>query len=414
MATDTRLSRQSLVVARKELLELLRDRRTLISTILIPVLAMPLLLGGMAWMARNQISRLQESTVDMVLRGSEHAAGLEQVVQSIERLAPVADPDPALPVDSLLLGQGIPLVIEFQPGLPGAFERLEEEQDEAEEVPSVVIHYKSTDDEAQLALDELTRTLTDHRAEQVSEWLRVRGIRPDAVRPWTVLRSDRAPEEQRRAEMLARFLPYMILLLVVQSLTYPAMELTAGEKERHTIETLLVNPVSRSSLALGKFMAIAAMGVGSALITLGSQLGFVMLLADRMGLREQIRIELDPAAAALTLVFLLPFTFFFAGLMLVVCLHARSMKEAQSYVAPMIMLVIFPSMMSLIPGLELDWKGALIPVYNMTLVMRDVLMQDGAGTGTMALVFLANTVYAGLALAAASWMFRREGVIFRS
>ena len=400
------------LVAAKEILELLRDRRTLISTILVPVLAMPLLIGGMVLVARNQINKLQTETIPLVVRQLESAPGVASLLEQTPRLEQTPDPDPALPADSLIARGLATLVLECDSSLATAFVELR--QSGAQDVPAVHLYYNSTKDEAQLAARELVAGLEHLRSGQLSGWLAEEGISERALEPWVIRQYDVATEERRKSEMIARFLPYLILVLVVQSLAYPAMELTAGEKERHTIETLLVNPVSRVDLVLGKFTAISALGMGSAVVTLGSQLGFLMYLNSRIDLIGQASFSLSPFAALVALLFLLPFTLFFAALMLMVSLYARSMKEAQSYVAPMMMLVIFPSMMSMIPGLELNWATALVPVYNVTLMLKQVLVQNWAMLPTMGLVFLANAVYAVIAIGVAVHLFSRESIIFRS
>ena len=400
------------LVAAKEILELLRDRRTLISTILVPVLAMPLLIGGMVLVARNQINKLQTETIPLVVRQLESAPGVASLLEQTPRLEQTPDPDPALPADSLIARGLATLVLECDSSLATAFVELR--QSGAQDAPAVHLYYNSTKDEAQLAARELVAGLERLRSGQLSGWLAEEGISERALEPWVIRQYDVATEERRKSEMIARFLPYLILVLVVQSLAYPAMELTAGEKERHTIETLLVNPVSRVDLVLGKFTAISALGMGSAVVTLGSQLGFLMYLNSRIDLIGQASFSLSPFAALVALLFLLPFTLFFAALMLMVSLYARSMKEAQSYVAPMMMLVIFPSMMSMIPGLELNWATALVPVYNVTLMLKQVLVQNWAMLPTMGLVFLANAVYAVIAIGVAVHLFSRESIIFRS
>ncbi|MCB9472402.1 MAG: ABC transporter permease [Candidatus Delongbacteria bacterium] len=400
------------LVAAKEILELLRDRRTLISTILVPVLAMPLLIGGMVLVARNQINKLQTETIPLVVRQLESAPGVASLLEQTPRLEQTPDPDPALPADSLIARGLATLVLECDSSLATAFVELR--QSGAQDAPAVHLYYNSTKDEAQLAARELVAGLEHLRSGQLSGWLAEEGISERALEPWVIRQYDVATEERRKSEMIARFLPYLILVLVVQSLAYPAMELTAGEKERHTIETLLVNPVSRVDLVLGKFTAISALGMGSAVVTLGSQLGFLMYLNSRIDLIGQASFSLSPFAALVALLFLLPFTLFFAALMLMVSLYARSMKEAQSYVAPMMMLVIFPSMMSMIPGLELNWATALVPVYNVTLMLKQVLVQNWAMLPTMGLVFLANAVYAVIAIGVAVHLFSRESIIFRS
>jgi len=194
---------------------------------------------------------------------------------------------------------------------------------------------------------------------------------------------------------------------------YPAMDLTAGEKERSTIETLLVNPVSRLDIVLGKYIATSVMALGSALFTLVSQLVFFRWLSGNL-VEGMISLRIEPSAALAGLLLLLPVALMFAAVLLAISIFARSMKEAQSYVGPLMMLVIFPSMVSLIPGLKLSWATAFIPVFNVTLVMKSALLQDYSQVAMMAAVFLINAFYAVLALLAALRIFQREQVIFRS
>ena len=401
------------VVAAKELRDLMRDRRTIISMVVIPVLAIPLLLMGVSWLTSRSIEKLESQSAGVVVRGHDQDAGLLDELQSdSSRFVYQLDANPALPTDSLLARENVAVVLEFGPGLGRALERIASPQS-AEPAPVIMLYYDSTDDEAKMAGGDLMERLTALRARRLEGWLKERGLRPDLTAPWEVRHVETAPPTRQAAEMLARFLPYLILILCIQGAMYPAMDLTAGEKERSTIETLLVNPVSRLDVVLGKYLATSAMALGSAVFTLGGQYAFFRTLAHRI-MPGGLPFSVDPAALGLGLLLLLPVALTFAAVLLAVCLHARSMKEAQSYLGPMMMVVIFPSMASMIPGLKLSLALAFVPVFNVTLLMRDAFMQDYSRLGMMGLVFVINLGYAALALWAAVRMFQREEVIFRS
>jgi sodium transport system permease protein len=398
------------IVAAKELRDLIRDRRTIISMILIPILSFPLLMSGVVWMASRSLEKMRSVQVEVAVRGESAFGLLDSLQAQGGRFAFHADMRPELPVDSALAGADI--VLEFGPGLGQALERLDDPADPAG-APAVRLHFDSTDDDANMAGRELLQNLTALREGRLRHWLGERSLRPDLSTPWLVEHVETAPPKRQAAEMVARFLPYLILILCIQGAMYPAMDLTAGEKERSTIETLLVNPVSRLDVVLGKYVATSAMALGSALFTLGGQYAYLRLAAGRL-MEGGLPIHLEPAALGLGLLLLLPVALLFSALMLAVCVYARSMKEAQSYMGPLLMVVIFPSMASMIPGLELNLGLAFVPVFNVTLLMRDVLMQDFSQAGMMAAVCAINLGYAALSLWAAVKMFQREEIIFRS
>ncbi|MFA7329948.1 MAG: ABC transporter permease [Candidatus Delongbacteria bacterium] len=401
------------VVAAKELRDLFRDRRTIVSMILIPILSFPLLMSGVVWMTSKSMEKLKSAETGVMVRGESPALGLLDSLKAQDgRFVYLEDADPALPVDSLLAREGVDMVLEFGPGLAQALERLSRPADSSA-TPALRLYFDSTDDEAKLAGEELLAGLTTLREAHLQGWLRRQQLRPDLGTPWSIQHVETAPPKRQAAELIARFLPYLILILCIQGAMYPAMDLTAGEKERSTIETLLVNPVSRLDVVLGKYIATSVMALGSAIFTLGGQYAYFRFAADRL-LRGGLPLHIEPSALGLGLLLLLPVALTFAAVMLAVCLHARSMKEAQSYMGPLLMLVIFPSMASMIPGLKLNLALAFVPVFNVTLLIRDALLQDYSQLGLMAAVFAINLGYAGLALWAAVRMFQREEVIFRS
>ncbi len=421
------------VVAGKEMVDLLRDRRTIISMVVIPVVAIPLLIAGISWFSISSMEKLQEKRSPVALLGAEYAGEQLELLRGAESIALREDLAGGRPADSLVFADGVKLVVEFGPRLPLAFEGLERGEahpagagaateegvaedldgDEAGDGPAVNLYYDSTDDEARVATEKVVALLVSYREQRVRDWLSERGIEARIVKPWTVERRDIAPPKRKAADFVARFLPYLILILCLQGAMYPAMDLTAGEKERSTIETLLVNPVSRLDIVLGKYIATSVMALGSALFTLVSQLVFFRWLSGNL-VEGMISLRIEPSAALAGLLLLLPVALMFAAVLLAISIFARSMKEAQSYVGPLMMLVIFPSMVSLIPGLKLSWATAFIPVFNVTLVMKSALLQDYSQVAMMAAVFLINAFYAVLALLAALRIFQREQVIFRS
>jgi sodium transport system permease protein len=398
------------IIMAKELQDLFRDRRTIISMILIPIVAIPLLIMGMVWLSTTSIEKMRDKEMDVAIIGEMHALELSQELRKIEGLhfVDVAD----RPLDSLITA-GCQAIVEMDPRFSDAYDRLQNTEEVDEGSPLIKLHYDSTQDKAKMTAGKLRQALKTYRSAEMGDWFEGIGLRQEAAEPWRIEDFDLASEERRAADMLSRFLPYLILILCLQGAMYPAMDLTAGEKERSTLETLLVNPVSRLNIVLGKYAAVSVMAFGSTVFTLTGQFLFFRYFADSMS-QGALQLSIPLFALFMALLLLLPAVMLFSAILILLSTWARSMKEAQSYLGPLTMLVIFPSMASMIPGLELTVTFALIPIFNVALIVREVLMSDFSHANLMVLSFFANSLYALLALWFTVRAFRSEKVLFRS
>ena len=221
-------------------------------------------------------------------------------------------------------------------------------------------------------------------------------------------------------------MPYIIIILCFTGAMYPAMDLTAGEKERGTMETLLCSPVAREDIVLGKFLmvltsslaavvlALTSMGVsftvGASVFGGGAQAGGAVKAARAM---NDVIPTIDPAGLLGVLAMVLPVSVLFSAVIFTVALFAKSYKEAQSYVAPMVILIIMPAVVGMLPGIDLNARLALVPILNLSLVCRE-LLSGVWHRNYIAIIFGSTCVYAGAALVLAVRMFNREDVIFRA
>jgi sodium transport system permease protein len=220
--------------------------------------------------------------------------------------------------------------------------------------------------------------------------------------------------------------PYIIIILCLTGAMYPAIDLTAGEKERGTMETILCSPIGRLDLVLGKFLLVLTAALSTVVFAIVSMgLSFVaggMFLGKMMGSGGMpnaagaasggLPFTIDPMGVVTVFALVIPVSVFFAGLLLAVALFAKSYKEAQSYVSPLILVAIVPSVLGLLPGFELNSTLALVPVLNICLVSKEIL--SGVYNGThIAIVFGSMCAYAAASLAFCVTMFKRESVLFR-
>jgi sodium transport system permease protein len=264
------------------------------------------------------------------------------------------------------------------------------------------------------------KNLKDYRDKVVEARLEADHVPSSALTPFLIKQDNVAPPEKVGGAAFGGIIGYMVILLCLTGGMYPAMDLTAGEKERGTMETILSSPISRFDLVLGKFfLVLTASLVTAALSVLSMGISFWGVQHLRV-----IDVGKNPDAAAMQLqvklpavlsVFLmaLPLAVLFSAGLITISLFAKSYKEAQSYVSPLMILVILPAVAAMLPGVELTAKLALIPILNVSLLCKELV------TGTyhwnfIALIFLSTCVYAAAALFLAVKMFQREDVLFRS
>ena len=199
------------------------------------------------------------------------------------------------------------------------------------------------------------------------------------------------------------------------------MDLTAGEKERGTIETILCSPVSRTHLVIGKFLMVLTASVATAVLAITSMALSFGAGKKNAAWRHPRSSGCGPAnhhhgegrVNSIFFVVLPALWYFFPRPTLPSQLFAKSFKEAQSYISPLMILVVLPAVGALLPGVELKPALAVVPVLNTSLVSKEII----GGTyhwNLIALIFLSSSVYAGIALAIAVKLFQREDVLFKN
>ena len=165
-------------------------------------------------------------------------------------------------------------------------------------------------------------------------------------------------------------LPYLVIIMCMTGAIYPSIDLTAGEKERGTMETLLCSPVARTHLVLGKGLVVLTVSLATACLSLFSNGAALVLLKKLVGNSAKgnpLPLTMDPSSLLAVLVMMLPLAIFFSGAMLAIGLYSRSAKEANSYLQPLLICTVMPAAAAALPGVELNYGLALVPVLNVSL-----------------------------------------------
>ena len=396
------------VVYRKELIDSLRDRRTLFSMIAVPLLLMPVLTIGLLVVLIRQVGQASEEVPKVMVLGGKDSPKVRAELEKLEGVEIVAQkPDYAEEISSKQIRAAVEIPAGFDAKLA------------AGEPMSVKIYMYEGELKSGFGADRLQKFFRDVRDRAIRERLEARQLPENLIRPFDIKQQNVAPPEKVGGAILGGLVPYFVILLSLTGAMYPAMDLTAGEKERGTIETILCSPVSRTHLVLGKFLMVLTASVATALLSIISMtvsfgMGKKMLQGVAHGAADTVlQITLTAKAVISVFVMVLPLAVLFSAALLAIALFAKSFKEAQSYISPLMIVVVLPAVAAVLPGVELSTTLALVPVLNTSLVSKEIM------TGTyhwnyIALIFASSCIYAAAAIAIAVKLFQREDVLFRT
>jgi len=395
------------VVYRKELTEWLRDRRTLISSVLVPLLAFPLLISGIFALANVLVGKAQNEVPKvMIIDGSNSP----QLVEDLNKSKEVTIVPYAPNWKDQISNKEIRAAVQVPQGFQAA---LIEGQS-----PVVQIYFYEGELKSSFGRDHLKKAIEDYRDSVVKNRLSAKDLPASILTPFEIKQENVAPPEKVSGAGVGGFIGYAVILLCLTGAMYPAIDLTAGEKERGTIETVLSSPVSRLDLVIGKYLLVFSASLVSAILSVTSMgtsfaiLGHSHLMTNSEG-AQSLNLNLGFVSVVAVFFMALPLACLFSAVLMTIASFAKTYKEAQSYLTPLTFLVVIPAIASIMPGVELTPKLALIPVLNTSLVCKEII----TGTyhwGSIVMIFLSTCVYAAAALFLAVKMFQREEVLFRS
>lgn len=400
----------------KELRDMLRDRRSMIAMIVIPTFVMPLIMLAVAVVSVKVIREARATVPTIMIVGGEDSPLARAALGAHEKVKIVPF---AADWRQQISDKKIRAAVELPAGFDATLARGEP--------ATVKIYNYSGELRSQSGATEVRRFFESYREKQVTTRLESRGLPATFVKPFDITTENVAPPEKVGGNAIGGMIPYLFILLCFTGAMYPAMDLTAGEKERGTMETILCSPIARIDLVLGKFLTVLTASLGTVLCSLlsmaltatfGGSLftkltGAGATAAKSAAASASIMPSFDPLGLLAVVGMVLPIAVLFSASLLTISLFAKSFKEAQSYISPLIILIILPAVIGLLPGVELNAKLALIPILNVSLACKE-LVSGVWNWQYLALIFGSTCVYAMVALGLAVRMFNRESVIFRT
>ena len=397
-----------LTIFLKELKDTLRDRKTIITMVVVPLFLVPVIIGLTTKIQSNAGKKAYEKQLQVAVIVPDSNTTFVEILGKQKNITIVDD----IPEDSIVSS------IENKK-LDGAYAFSSTFEKDVKDLRpgNVTFYFKSSVDQ-DIIQQRLREPLNIFEKATLASRFQRLNLDSSIINPVKINEVDIATSKELFGKMIGGLLPYLFLIFCFVGSMYPAIDLGAGEKERGTIETLLASPVNRIEILCGKFMVVTLTGITSALISLFSlYFAFHFLTKNISDIPPEIRNVildiLEPKSIAVLVSLLLPLTMFFAGILLSLSIYAKSFKEAQSIITPLNIVVLVPAIIGLMPGIEFNAVTALIPVLNVSLASKTIF----AGTVNFALlaeVYGSLIILAGLSLFAAARSFSMESVIFRN
>jgi sodium transport system permease protein len=372
------------IVYRKEITEILRDRRTLMA-IGLAALATPIVLSVISQVATKTAT--QEYTIGY---SGDIPTGLDELLRATSlKLVPVADPAAAA-------ARQVDIGVAFKAG----------EIDE---------YYDPSRQSAQIADTRLRTVLGQYSAAQAAAALQQRGIDPGILTPVRIVaRPLTSPVQAASNAFLSFFLPYILITMILTGGFSAALDSSAGERERRTLESLLLTPAPRSRILLGKIGAVTTISLVAAAAAIGSMLVALSLvsLPKESGIGH---ITVSPVAVPVMVWVAILIAISFSAVTLALGTLAKTFRQGQAYVTPLYFITIFPaSIILFIPDFNPSLAYYLIPILNAVLVLRDAIVHNAVEWPTLVVTSISLVATGALAWFAALRLFTREALLTRS
>ena len=409
------------LVYKKELLEILRDKKTLIFSILLPTIIFPVLFFGLFSFveSKEDESKVKELSIAFVNIGEfSELESLFSPDKNFKKVTLESDD-----YEQEVLNDNVDFILEVPESttLPAVSSKQE----------IINLYYKGSSSLDNISFSRVRDVIDAFNTTQRVELGKRFDLSTDNVKafnkPVEIERKNFASERERVGEIAGPLIAYILIVLAISGAMYPALEIGVGEKERGTLETLLLTPMTKGKIVLAKFAVIFTASFFTVVVTLLSYLFWTYIFSQAgVGPAE------NPASVTgketssldflsnisgldilLVAVLLVPLTSIFASIMLSASIYAKNMKEAQAYMSPIFMIGFMPVIVAFVPGMELNVKTAMIPITNVALAMKDLV--KGTVDYGMIMVLLASTVViAGALLYFTAQFFKKEKVLFRS
>lgn len=383
-------------IYRKEILDMRRDRRTVVTTVILPIVVFPILVQ-LVLMTQWE-NRGKEETVSVAMRGPAASSDLADALKKADFQIVVKD-DLRAAVQKKLTAAALEIV--------GSEGRAEE----------IRVYFDFTRRESRRAQRRIVAVLDNLKDEIIRKEFARLGVKGPALATLSVKPVNTADRKREAGFLWGGMVAYALILFIVTSGMHPAVDMTAGEKERKTMEALLASPAGRYEIVLGKILATTTATIVTGLLNVAGlflSLRLAHLTHQQRGLMTTPLggIPLDAAKLGLLALIFFPLAVMTASLMVGIAVRAKTFKEGAGYLHYLAFATLFPAIGGMLPGHETNAKLAVIPFFNAIHLIKGVLAGDLSRLA-FSIALGSNVLYATVAFYLAVRAFRNESVLLR-
>ena len=389
----------------KEVVDSVRDSRTIFLMIALPLVIYPALFTGMGYFERVMREKQEEAAISVAVVNAENASGLLAFFKEQDRLNVFVVPENEESNVSQMIRQGIARVVLV---VPDGFETSLNEGHARE----LDVLYDGADVSSVGARDRITSLLTGYGNRIVRQRLESRGLDASVLATVQAKPRNVATAREMGAFAIGMIVPFLLIILMSAGAQHTAIDVTVGEKERSTLETVLATSASRTEIVFGKFLAVllfsfatAVMGLIGLLFTMYSGLSFMSAIAEE-------KLSVSASTIMILLLSLAPVMIFLSAAFMAIGCFAKSIKEGQTYSSYFYMVIMLAAVVTIFPGLETGLKGYAVPLIGVLFLEKEVLM-GSFDILHIVVASLSTLVIAVVAILVSVRLFSNEKVMFR-
>lgn len=401
-------------LVKKEMLDVFRDKKTVIMMLVVPIILYPLIFIGVMQLMTFISSSMEEQNYKIAVEAEDDGRFLhkleefrrdsqakgEQTEESQSYEITLIDADSITDYETALNEEEIDVYVSGQM--------------EDGKIQYDVYYLSSVENSAYAA--NLVREVCDGLKEDMTrQMIAEAGMDVEAIlEPIHYEKQDVASSEQSIGSIMGSILPFMLIVSLLMGTMYPAIDTTAGERERGTLETILTLPVTNRQLIVSKFITVAVIGIASAILNIASMGAITLYMYKMLDMQTEMNsfnlAKFIPAILVCMLA-IFAFSLFISAVAMCVTSFAKSYKEANNYITPLMLVVMFVGYIGFIPNVELTQTVAMIPVANICLLIKNMLLFK-VEYASIAVVLLSNVAYAVLAILFLSRIYDSEAILF--